>query len=113
MGSARKNIGRTHRGDDSNKNEIISCDQETVESVKKTTVNPYRRKDGCFSTKPYSVTQTRSKGRAKLRDTVVESSTDGNKVSYKGRELGAEVGGDYEGGISAVRGRDSQTGISC
>ena len=49
--SARKTIERTHRGDDSNFNEIIPCDQEPVESVNKTTVNPHRRIDGRFSTK--------------------------------------------------------------
>ena len=47
-------------------------------------MNPYRRKDGAFSTNPHNVTETRSKGRAKLIDTVGESSTDVDKVSYRG-----------------------------
>ena len=107
--SAKKNIKKTHRGDNSSENEIKSCNQEndeTVESVKekrpytskKTTRNPYRRKDGTFSTNPHNVTQTRVKGRAKLRDTVVESSTDVDKVSYRGEGTRGKGRGDYEGG---------------
>ena len=115
--SARKNIKKTHRGDNSSENEIKSCDQETVESVikekrpytsKKTTANPYRRKEGTFSTNPHNVTQTRSKGCAKLGDTVVESSTDVDKVSYREegtrwRSRRGTTRGEYqqlEGGLS-------------
>ena len=119
-----KKIKKTHRGDNSSENEIKSCNQEnneTVESVKekrpytskKTTTNPYRRKDGTFSTNPHNVTETRSKGRAKLRDTVVESSTDVNKVSYRGKGTRGRGRGRLRGGISAVGGRASQTVISC
>ena len=76
-------------------------------------MNPYRRKDGCFSTNPHSVTQTRSKGRAKLRDTVVESSTDVNKVSYRGKGTrGRGRVGELRGG-NLSSGRASQTVISC
>ena len=79
--SARKTIESTHRGDDSNFNEIIPCDQDPVGSVEKTGVTPHRRK----VTKTLSVTQTRYRGRAKLKDSVVESSTNVDKVSNRGK----------------------------
>ena len=48
-------------------------------------MTPHRRKVDGFSTKTLSVTQTRYRGRAKLRDSVVESSTNVDKVSYRGK----------------------------